>query len=490
MTASSIRQGVDIGAKRIADYVNDSYELILDAHHNSIECRASINVFNTRDSIAPAELIHILQNNKITDTVDLEQVAIFCSEAASGEDPQNVLLAKGKEAKNGVDGWFELVVNTGRDDAELEEDDQGRVDFKSIQAFSNVEPKQLIGVVYPPTQGTAGLTIYGEEIEPIPGRICEIIAGKGVSISSEGTTITAEQGGRVVFENKVISITEELVINGDVDLSIGHISFNGFVDIKGDVLDDFNISSTKGIKISGAVGNCQIISEGPVSVGSMAGAGQGKVSCYGSFNARYVNQVNIESLGDINIQSEARNSILKATGKINVAKGLITGGSAIALEGIEARIIGARTGTKTLLTSGVYFPEADRLIFLRTRIKSLAEQFKRINVTLTSLNSQNLADKRPALRDATLLRIGILTQRQVNLDEERDALMAELNAFTLTEHKSAAPVINVLDSLQEGVICSLGESYGEVTADIATPATIAENSDNGSFRYLSYTPLA
>lgn len=489
MTQSTVQQGIDVGAKSIGEYINDNYQLVLEDHLNGLECRADITVFDTDNSIPPAELITILRNHRITDTVDLEQVAVFCSEAALGENPSNVILAKGTEAVNGKDGWFELVVTTGKEETDLAEDDSGRVDFKSIQTFSNIEEGQQIGNIVLPTEGTPGKNIYGKTISPYPGKPCGVTAGTGVHFNENGTQAIANQQGRVLFENKVLSITEELVVNGDVDFSIGHITFNGFVDVKGDLLDDFNITATKGINVSGAVGKCQINSDGPVTIGSMAGMGQGKITCKGTLQARYLNHATVECWGDVHISHEVRNSTIKATGSINIPKGLITGGEIVALEGIEAKVLGSHSGAKTMLTSGVYFPETDRLNFLRNRLKSLVGQLANLTSTLTTLNGKSLSNLRPALRDAFQLRIGILTQRRVNLEEEREEIAEELLQFSLDDHPTANPKINVLNSIRDGVTFILGETSDEIPTDISAPVSVIENAKEGGFHYLTYSPL-
>jgi len=489
MAQKDKQKGVDIGTKLIGEYVTDAYKLRLEAHNNFLECRADITLYNPEESIAPAELISILRKHDITVTVDLEQVAVFCSEAAQSENLSDFLLAKGVEPVNGEDGWFELVVTTGKEETELVEDEFGRIDFKSVQTFSNVEPGQQIGNISLPTEGTPGKTIQGEIVPAVPGKPCGVIAGSGVHISEDGRQAIADQEGRAVFENNILSIAEEFVVNGDVDLNVGNISFNGFVDIKGDVLDDFNITATKGINVTGAVGACQINSDGPVTVGTMAGMGKGKISCKGSFKTRYLNQVIVECWGDVHISNEARNSVVKATGSINAPKALLTGGEFVALEGIEAKILGARSGVKTLITSGIYFPETDRLNYLRSRLKSVIDQLKNISETLTTLNSKPLANLRPALREAFELRIGILTQRQVNLDEERENLAEELLQFALDDHPTANAKVNVLSAIKEGVTFHLGEASDEIPTDIAGPVSIIEDAQAGGFRYLTYSPL-
>ncbi len=480
---------VDIGTKVIGEFITDTYTLRLEAHNNQLECRASITVDDVNESISPTDLIAILRNNDITQTVDLEQVAIFCTEAGQGGNPQGFVIAQGVEPINGTDGWFELVVDTGKEESELAEDDSGRIDFKSIQTFTNVVPEQQIGTIHPSTDGSPGVSITEAPVPQVKGNPYALIAGKGTIINEDGDKVFATAAGRVVFEKQTISVVEELVISSDVDLSVGHIQFNGFVDIKGDVLDDFNISATKGIHITGAVGDCQLTTEGPVTIGTMAGRGRGKIKCNGDLTARYLNQVNVECWGDVNISHELRNSIVKATGSVKLPKGLVTGGKIIALEGVEAKIVGAATGTKTYITSGVYFPETDRLTFLRTRVKSIADQTKRIKTSLDSLNKKPHAEQRKALREAIELRIGILTNRHVNLDDESEDLNEELKSFVAGEHPTANPKINVIGSLKEGAQIELGETLLEINNEISGPVSVIEDQENDGLKYLTYSPL-
>lgn len=489
MATSKASQGVDIGIKQIGEYVNDAYTLRIESYNNALECRVSVTVHDTDNSIAPAELITLLRNHDITTTVDLEQVAIFCTEAAQGEDPQQFVIAKGTEAIHGKDGWFELIVATGKEETDLVEDALGKVDFKSIQTFSNVEPGQHIGTIHPPTKGESGSTITNAVIPPKAGNPSRIIAGAGVRFSEDGTQAIATQAGRAIFDNNTLAIVEEFVVNGNVDLTVGHISFNGFVDIKGDILDDFNITATKGINVTGSIGDCQISSEGPVTIGTMAGRGTGKITCNGTLQARYLNQVNVECRGNVNISHETRNSVIKATGSVNIPKGLATGGEIVALEGVEVKILGARAGTKTTVTSGVYFPETDRLQYLRSHMKSLSEQTRRLGGTLNTLLKQPTTSLRKALREAIELRIDILTQRNAKLVEEQKKLDEELLQFSAEEHPTANPKINILGALKEGVSITLGETTDEITTEISGPVSIIENLQFGGLRYLTYSPL-
>jgi uncharacterized protein (DUF342 family) len=487
--AETKQQGVEVGIQLISEIKDDAYTLRLESHNNQLECRASIKVRNLNSSISPDELVTLLKKFDISDAIDLERLALFCTKAAQGEDPQNYLIAKGLDPVTGENGWFELLANTGKEKTTFEEDDHGRVDFKAVQTFTNIEAGQVIGTIHPPGEGAPGKSISGKPVPAKPGNPVSLIAGDGVILSKDGSQALANKPGRVVFENRYLTIAEEFVVAGDVDLKVGNIVFNGVVDIKGDVLDDFHITASKGINITGSVGACQLESEGPVSIGSMAGMGLGRIRCRGTLRAKTLNHVTVECWGDVMITNEIRHSVVKATGKISVEQGLIAGGQSIALEGIEAKIFGTHAGTKTHLTSGVYFPETDRLQYLQTRTRSVAYQLERIAETLKALGQKPLEKMRSALRDATELRIGILNQRQGSMEEERQTLAAELATYQTEAHPTANPKINASSAVREGVIISLGETTEEIKLERSGPVSIIENSREKSLRFLPRSPL-
>ncbi len=482
-------QGIDVGRKTIAEISTDDYDLLLESLNGELYCQASIQVHHPDQSIAPAELIELLKKHGITETVDLEQLAIFCTEAAHVKHPKDFLLASGEAAIPGADGWFELGINTASAGADLSEDDLGRVDYKTIQSFSNIEIGQQIGTIHLPQPGTAGRTITGLPIPAPLGKPVNLIAGDGVKVGERGVRLLAEKAGRAVLDGNRVSIAEEYVISGDLDLSVGHVDFNGFVDIKGDVLDDFNIRASKGINVSGSIGACRIESDGPITAASIAAHGQGLIICRGTLEARYINHANIECWGDVVVSHEIRNASVKATGMVSVEKGNIAGGETVALEGIQAKILGTAAGARTYLTSGVYFPETDRLQFLRSRLKTIVHQLKRINETLTGLNRKPLDEMRPALREAYELRIGILSQRKSNLEAEREELADELAAFKQQEQPTANAKINASGAVKEGVIISLGETTEEIKLERKGPVSLIENTEQGGLHFLSLSPL-
>jgi len=477
---------VEIGVKILAEKKSSAYVLRLQMGEGQLKLYAFITVFDAEDTISPSELIELLTKHDIKDGVDLEEVAKFCSKAAMGINQENVLIAVGTEPTAGRDGWLELIVKTAGD-ADFTEDAKGNVDLRTLNTFTNVEPNQKIGIIHPPEFGVAGFTVQGTPISALEGQPLKLVAGEGVQLSEDGTSAHSTSGGRVVFDGITLSIADEFVVKGDVDLSVGNIDFNGVVEITGDVLDDFNIRASKGIRITGAVGACRLESGGPVEIGSMAGLGSGFIRCQGDLRTKYLNQVQVECWGNIEVAHEIRNCSVKATKAIIVERGTISGGETVALNGIEAKHLGSVSGIKTRITAGIYFPEADRLNSLHHQQRSYGMQIKRLGAALGPLvKPKNL---RKALQEAIELRTSLLTQRKANLEHEKEQVDNELAAFAAQDHPSANPKINVLGNLMEGVVISLGDTIEEISYEHTGPISVIENTTSGGLRYLDHSPL-
>ena len=478
---------VEIGVKILAEKKTPAYLLRLQTGDAELRMTAYLTVFDAENTIAPSELIELLAQNGVKENLDLEEIAKFCSKAAMGINQENVLLAQGTPPGAGKDGWLELTVKTSSSEAEFTEDDKGYVDLRTRHTFTNVEAGQQVGIIHPPQAGNPGKTVNGLPIPALMGKALEALPGEGIEFTPDGQKALATRAGRVVFDGRVLSIAEEFVVSGDVDLSVGNIDFNGFVEIKGDVLDDFHIRASKGIRVTGSVGACHLEAGGPVQIGGMAGLDIGTIKCRGDLTAGYLNQVEVQCYGTVNVAREIRNSTVKATRAIVLERGAIIGGETVALDGIEARVIGAVSGLRTLLTAGVYFPEADRLKELRYKQRSYNLQIQRIGAALGPLSGRT--GLRKALQEAIELRISLLTERKVYLEQEKVQIDAELETFRTSEHPTANPKINILGRLMEGVVIHLGEAVEEIQQEHTGPISVIENTQSGGLRFVEHSPL-
>ncbi|SHJ28467.1 hypothetical protein SAMN02745165_01977 [Malonomonas rubra DSM 5091] len=476
------------------------FRVCLQLANNRMECRADLMIlppepepepeppaFEAENSSPPRklpayELIAQLKQHHV-DNIDIAAIYDFCAAVESGVEQQAILLARGTEPKTGADGWFELMVKTSGDEAEFIEDAHGRVDLRTRHAYTEIEAGQKIGILHQPQEGIPGCTVNGEVIPAERGRIYSLVAGEGVELKFDGRVAFATREGRALLERQVLTVVDQLVVSGDLDLKTGNIDFHGFVEVKGDVLDEFHIKASKGIKVGGVVGACRLESDGLVEIGSMAGKETGEVICKGDLKAGFLNQVKVECHGNVLVTNEIRNSDVKATGAIVVERGSIIGGSCVALEGIEAKILGATSGLETRLVAGVYFPDADRFDFLHRRRKVVDEQIERLRGTIGPL------ERLTNLDETTEKRLAILTEQWEKLEVERDSLQAEEKASTKQEQVTSNPKINVGSQLYDGVLIHLGNSSYKYKMVRKGPMSIIENTKRGGFRYLSLTPL-
>ena len=436
----------------------------------------------------PAELICLLQYFNINETIDFEGLYGFCAAAAEGVERQEQLLAKGVLPQPGKDGWFEMSVKTTGDRPEFQEDEKGKVDLRTQHRFTEIEPGQRLGIVHAPKEGVPGMTVTGLPIPAESGNPFNLIAGEGVILKYDDRVAFAEKAGRALLYQRILSIVDQLVINGDLDLRTGNIDFHGFVEIKGDVPDDYLVKASRGMQISGTVGASLLESGGPMEIGSMAGKEKGEIKCHGDLKAGYLNQVRVTCYGNVLVSNEIRNSQVKATGRIFVERGAIVGGKCVAMEGIEAKVFGSDSGLRTQLVAGIYFPDADRFDYLHERLKIINRQLKKIHEAIGPL--EKIAKLEEALEKASEMRMTILNQQWEKLELEKEQCASELTASRHQVFSSRNPKINVLKAIKEGVVVTLGDSTEEFKFGLSGPMSLIENVSAGGLRHLSLSPLS
>jgi len=428
-----------------------------------------------------------LNNVGIIETINHAAVYDFCATLDLGMTPDALVLAKGVAPVPGCNGWFELLVKTSGEDACFEEDEQGNVDLRNRHAYSEIEPGQKLGLVHPPQDGIAGVDVLGLPVPAPPGEPFVLTAGEGVLLKYEDRVAFAAKSGRALFEKGKLSVVDLLVVPGNVDLNVGDIDFYGFVDIKGDVPDEFDIKATKGIKISGAVGACRIESGGTIEITSMAGKDVGQIICHGDLYVGYLNQVKVSCFGHVSVINEIRNCVVKATGQVMVERGAIIGGRCIAMDGIETKDLGTRSGLKTHIIAGVYFPDSDRFDYLRDQLKNIHQQIESINLALGPLRAHLTRGNDNAAAAET--RLAILNEKLDKLYADKNNFTAEMKASRPQVFSSMNPKINIRGVLKEGVVLTLGQTTKEIKIGRTGPMSIIENTRDGGLRYLSLTQM-
>jgi len=435
------------------------YTLYLQIPDNYLECRCSYLPHAQGAMLTSDELADTLKKHGVLETIDQQACEDFVVMAAAGRQQLDVLLACGTPPVVGTDEYFQL---TAPSTTVMHSDDYDgvRVDMYHVTTFVNVVTGDEIGRIIPVVPGIPGRNIKGVTIVSQPCKALKYKLGKNIHLDEDGV-LSATAVGRFSQVGGEFSVEEEFVVKGDVDFNVGIINFKGFVVVRGDVLDHFDITATKGLTVSGNIGVCSIVSDGDISFCGMDGQDRGSIVCGGTLHAHHIHATAIECSGDVIVEVEIHDCSIKTLGRIVVNKDSISGGSCIAQGGIEANKLGSPSARHTSLLVGVDY--------------HYVEELKRLLLELTA--TQDEIGEAGSLEEITELRkrAAILSERIANL---RHKTVAAANAK-----------INVKKMLHENVQMLLGDVTETVQEFRDGPLTIVENTSDGGLRFIPMSSM-
>lgn len=340
----------------------------------------------------------------------------------------------------------------------------GRVDLRSLDLYEPVTEGQLLVTKIEATEGTPGALVTGKEIAQKPGKDANIPKGKNVDVNPEKTEMRAKCSGMVEFINNSVNVSSVYKIDGDCDISVGNIDFDGSVHVSGSVRSGNTIKASGGIVVGGAVEAATLIAGGNVEVkGGMQGADKGRIETAGSVTVVFIERGAVVADGSINLDVSIH-SKLEAGGSI-IAKGkrgAIIGGRAGAVHSITANCIGAVSRATTEIEVGV-MPRK------RAHMKHLEKEIERYRGELVKLDQldtylENSKEKMDPETWDKLHRSGA-ENRRIDL-QFIDDHTAELEDLKYELEHATDGRIHVLDTVFEGSKLIIGNGVFKVSEEI------------------------
>lgn len=178
---------------------------------------------------------------------------------------KHLVIAKGKEHKNGTDGRIDYKFNLNNSLKPILLSD-GRVDHKNLNYVHQVRKGEILAEKIPETPGENGITVTGKIIKAKPGKAVDFKKGKNVKVSNDGWFLLSNDDGLLKFENEKISVIKVLEIKGDVGVSTGNIFFNGKIVVRGNVQIGYTVNGEEDVEIFGIVEGSKIISNGNITI--------------------------------------------------------------------------------------------------------------------------------------------------------------------------------------------------------------------------------
>lgn len=266
-----------------------------------------------------------------------------------------VVVARGKDAVNGTDGFFTFHFNTEQNDHRPTILPDGSVDYFNNASYEFAKEEQLLAEYTPATPGEYGYTVTGKLIIPNRGKDLAVLRGRGFRITEDKKKYFATCNGQIQYENNKISIINCLSITKDLDISVGNINFDGNVEIMGNIIPNMIVRATGYVKVNGYVEAASIYAGGDVVLAKgIQGGGVSYIEAGGDVFAPFFESTTIKCKGCLNSNHilncdvTAEDSVL-LSGK----RGLILGGITRALRYIDATAAGNKAELPTKLILGV-----------------------------------------------------------------------------------------------------------------------------------------
>ena len=313
---------------------------------------------------------------------------------------QVLLIAKGVLAKNGIDGTikdhFERVVQL-----EFEEDENGSVDYKTLNNIQSVKEGEVICEITPAIPGEDGMTVEGQKYPcTVKGISIPVPSGRNTQATEDGALLISQKTGHVTFNNGKFQVDPLLKINGNIDNSTGNLDYDGDIFISGDVRNGFIVKATGSIDIRGSVEGAQITAQGPITIASgMSGNGRGSLTSDSYIKSRYLEHCTVKAGGNVYAESII-NSKVQSGDEIMVTSGIgvIIGGSLLASSNINANVIGSKVRRLiTELTIATVPKNVEESTRLTRELEQLRHNLSEITKNITYLESAQRPDKQHLL---------------------------------------------------------------------------------------------
>ncbi len=332
-------------------------------------------------------IIAFLKNNRVIAGIDEERIRQFQDSPVYREE---YLVAEGIQPEKGENAKIVYNFETDNTQVRLQETRTGQINFKELNLIQNVVEGQPLAQKIPAQRGKAGKTVTGKYLEAANGKDIPMPLGKNTKVGPDELTIIAETNGQVLLVKNKITVQEIYVVEGDVSIKTGNITFLGSVFVNGNVDDGFIVKASGNIEVKGTVGKAELDTEGDIIVSQgIVGKEGGAIRAGKSIWAKFIQNTKIVESGDMIIVSDGIvNSNVMANRKI-ICRGKradIIGGNLSASESISARNLGSASGgNDTVLSVGFDPRSKERLNFLLEKQEINQKALEEVKLDLSSL---------------------------------------------------------------------------------------------------------
>lgn len=352
------------------------------------------------------------------------------------------LIAQGMPPVPGLDAQFHSLV------PEMQErrpqiNEHGIADYRNLGNLILVKQGDPLMRRTLPTEGKKGKNILGQILTPKPSQNTPFASDlKGATFDPDDCDLLVSSiiGQPLLIPNGVM--VSPTITVPKVDISTGNLSFDGTINILGDVMEGMKVYALNDIFIGGTVEAAELEAGGNISIkggvignsdtnSTLAASAGGKISCKGSVSVRFAKYFNIVAGTNIVIEEYSMNNQLTAMNQILVGKpggkkGLIIGGTARAMMLVQAASVGSDVGIKTYIQAGLNPHTQEQLNAIDREIETNGKNQDDIKKIITFIENNPEKDKNGLLNKARRT-LDKLTTEIAQHQAIRESLLAEIS---------------------------------------------------------------
>ena len=216
-----------------------------------------------------AEIVHALAQAHVTKGINklaLKKVLVMSNKLKAGEKFTQA-VAQGKQPVKGKDAKFDaLVPDITHQVLKPRSKESGKIDMRDLGETITVGENDPVMRRTPATKGTAGFTVQGKLLPPLPGKDSLLKPGKGTAISSDDPNLlVANCSGLPLIKERTIEVDEALCLNS-VSVATGHVKFKGNVFVSGNIDPGMVVKATGSVTVGGFIESAEVQAQGDIKV--------------------------------------------------------------------------------------------------------------------------------------------------------------------------------------------------------------------------------
>ena len=389
----------------------------------------------------------------------------YLEEIGKGSTVKPLVVARGTPPEHDKPGRIENLV---KPDDEFDEND--KVSTQSHYERSSVvqvQPEQALLRLISPVDGKDGVDVCGKPIARKLASKPEVKLGPNVRRSED--LVVADCLGVFEYENSRVSVREQLDIPGNVDFSVGNVDYQGDIQIGGNILDLFEVSSKGSVTVHGVIEAAVVDVESDLIVnGGIAGKDKGIVRVGGNVSAKYISNANLTVAGNVSAHKTIMQAELVCEGRITSDHASLVGGTVRALGGIIIKELGSDANVPTTVEIGIEPKLAELCPAVAAKVDACIAKSQKIKQMVDPLLA-NLKRLSPEQKEkATELSF----QAEELIDTCRDDLEQLCELIERTQERSK-PEITVQGVLYPGVTIRFPRVEVTITEPLKGPIRIA-----------------